>query len=143
MSISRVKRINVVARSILRLILGSRTSVPIEVLYAGRGTTPVLQRRSWITANCLLKLSNNAANSTYSSVQKLFHNSKEWPIFSTPCVVHDLLNLKRLKLKLFTTDSENHHMKVRPHSTHRCAVLLQLGCNESQKHCLSRTCLYF
>jgi ribonuclease HI len=111
---SCVERLNVVTRSILRLILGSRTSVPIEVLYAETGTTPVLQRRSWLTANYLLKLSNNAANSTYPSVQKLFHNPKEWPKFSTPCVVHDLLHLKRLKLNLFTTDPENRPMKVRP-----------------------------
>ena len=113
---SIIERINVVSRFILRLILGSRTSVPIEVLYAETGTVPVLPRRNWLAANYLLKLSNNANNSTYTSIQKMFQNPKEWPKLSTPCVAKDLATLKRLELELFTTNSDVQYIRARPPS---------------------------
>ena len=85
----------------------SKTSTPIEVLYAETGTTPFRQRRSWLAANYLLKLSHNTNNSVYPSIFKLFHNPIDWPARSVPCVFYDLQTLKRLNLNLFTTHPED------------------------------------
>ena len=103
---SRIERVNVAARAILRLILGARASTPIEILYAELGVTPVQQRRSWLTTNYLIKLSHNPNNSTYASISKMFHNPRDWPVFSTPCVAPDLKTLQRLSFKLFKGDPE-------------------------------------
>lgn len=43
-----IEKINVVATAILRQILGSRKSTPIEVLYAETGITPIQQRRKLV-----------------------------------------------------------------------------------------------
>ena len=87
--------------------MGSRTSTPIEVLYAETGITPFRQRRSWLAANYLLKLSQNTNNSVYPSIFKLFHNPIDWPARSVPCVFYDLQTLQRLNLNLFTTHPED------------------------------------
>ena len=111
---SVIERINVVSRAILRLILGSRASTPTQVIYAESGVTPVRQRRSWLAANYLKKLSHNPNNSTYESAYKIFHGNKDWPLSSTPCVAYDLQVLKRFKLKFFSIEPDyNQQVSIR------------------------------
>ena len=50
-----------------RLILGSKPSMPKEVLYAETGTEPLTDRRTWLSTRFLINLSHNPSNLTYQT----------------------------------------------------------------------------
>lgn len=61
---SNIKKLDVISRSILRIILGSWCSTPTEILYAETGTEPIASRRSWLTTKYIINLSNKPHNPT-------------------------------------------------------------------------------
>jgi hypothetical protein len=59
---SNLQKLDIARRSILRVILRSRLSTPVETLYAESGTESFPWRTSWLTRNYLLKLSHKPRN---------------------------------------------------------------------------------
>jgi hypothetical protein len=64
------------ARSILRIILGSKPSNPTELIYVESGTEPTAARRDWLSARYLISLSQNPTNLSYNPVKTL-HDETE------------------------------------------------------------------
>jgi hypothetical protein len=95
-------KLEVVTRSILRIILGSRTSTPIEILYAETGTEPIPDRRDWLGIRYLQNLNQHPENLTYKTARNIFHAPKEWPPRCCPslCLASSLIH--EAKLSLFT-----------------------------------------
>ena len=60
---SKLLKLEVVTRSILRIILGSRTSTPIEILYAETGTEPIPDRRYCLGIRYFLNLNQKPCKS--------------------------------------------------------------------------------
>ena len=68
---TNLSKIDVVARSILRIILGSKPSTPTELIYAESETEPTAARRDWLSTRYLISLSQNPTNLTYNPVKTL------------------------------------------------------------------------
>ncbi len=99
---SNLLKLEVATRSILRIILGSRTSAPIEILYAETGTEPIPDRRDWLGIRYLLNLNQHPENLTYKMARNIFHAHKECPPRCCPslCLASSLIH--EAKLSLFT-----------------------------------------
>lgn len=96
-----ISRIDVAARSIIRLIMGSRKSTPMAVLYADLSVEPTKFRRQWLATRFLLKLSCLNNNSAYAAIHNLDQSSTVWPQRSIPALWPDVLRLQLLGIPLF------------------------------------------
>jgi hypothetical protein len=101
-----------VARSILRIILGSKPSTPTELIYAESGTEPTAARRDWLSPRYLISLSQNPTNLTYNPVKTLHDETELWPPRCFPSLKIVLPTIKPLGIKLFSlpagvTDQSN------------------------------------
>ena len=92
-SASNIAPIDVALRSILRLILGSFKSTPVEVIYAELGLEPSADRRIWLAAKYTLNLSTKPSNAAYPSAYSVVHDGHVWKPRSTPCLVAPIQRL--------------------------------------------------
>ena len=76
---TKLFKIYVVARSILRIILGSKPFTPTELIYAESGTEPTAARRYWLSTRYLISLSQNPTILTYNPVKTLHDETELWP----------------------------------------------------------------
>ncbi len=97
---SSLSKIDVTTRTILRQILGSTRSTPIEILYSDLGLETTKNLMHWPAARYLIKLSHKPQHAYYQQVQKHYLNPKTWPPRSTP-------NLTLLIEDLKTRNSHN------------------------------------
>lgn len=102
-------RIDIVSRSIIQLILGSRQSTPVATLYVNVGLKPALPRKTWLATSHIVKLSSNPTNPMYATV---FHKNSVWPIWSIPRLAKEAMVLRKKNLLLFST-----HLRVGVDST--------------------------
>jgi ribonuclease HI len=103
---SHLNKIDVAARSILRIILGSKPSSPTEVIYAESNTEPVAYRREWLASKYVINLSSNPRNLTFNSIKALFSSSDQWPTRCSPCLLSICSNLKLKNHNLFSLSSD-------------------------------------
>lgn len=94
---SSLHKIDIAARPILRIILGSKTSTTIEWLNLDTGTEHLIKRRRLPTHKYLLNLSYHPNNSSYASTRLLFLSHIAYRPKSIPCIIDGLTNLKLLK----------------------------------------------
>jgi hypothetical protein len=69
---TNIEKLNIICRSIIRTILGSKQSTPTQILYAETGTEPIADRRSCLTGKYIIKLGHKHQNPTYKSAQAIF-----------------------------------------------------------------------
>jgi ribonuclease HI len=110
--ISTLLKIDVAARSILRLILGSKPSTPKEILYAETGTEPLADRGAWLSARYHINLSHHPENLTYQTAKNLFYSSEQWPPRCCPSLKLSCEKIRHANMDLFklpagTTDQLN------------------------------------
>jgi hypothetical protein len=98
---SNLLKIDVAARAILRLILGSRTSTPTEVIYAETGTEPLSDRRDWLSSNYLVNLNFNTKNPNYRPIRSVFNSTDPWPTRCSPCLLSACARIKLNGISLF------------------------------------------
>ncbi len=101
---SNLSKIEVVVRAILRIILGSKSSTPIETIYADTGIEPVLFRKSWLSMKYLVNLGHKPNNSLYATAKNIFSVPVEWPKFSAPCLADSIIDAIKLNISLFSTN---------------------------------------
>ena len=83
---SSIEKIDVVLRSIMRLILGAFKSTPVSTLYAELGLEPTADRRTWLAAKYVLNLSNKPSNAAYPSARSVMYGGYVWKPRSIPCL---------------------------------------------------------
>ena len=96
-----LEKIDTTARSILRIILGSRASTPIEILYLDSGVVPLKPRRSLLSTKYLINLVHNRHNPTFTTAQDLANSPITWSPRSIPCLFDGLMFLRRSNLPQF------------------------------------------
>ncbi|KZS19750.1 Uncharacterized protein APZ42_013723 [Daphnia magna] len=94
-------KIDVICRTILRMILGSRPSTPIEIIYAEMGTESTAERRDWLSTKYTINLSQNPRNLTYLLAKELFEDMKSWPSRCSLNIKSAGLTIKNEEIKLF------------------------------------------
>jgi hypothetical protein len=89
-----------VARSIIRIILGSKPSTPTELIYSESGIEPTTDRRDWLSSRYLVSLDRNPANPTYESIKSLHESNESWPSRCSPSLktVSDIFKNQGFKL---------------------------------------------
>ncbi|XP_045029604.1 uncharacterized protein LOC123472305 [Daphnia magna] len=102
---SNLAKLDVIGRSILRTILGSRQSTPVEILYAETGTEPFLWRTRWLTSKYLVKMSHKPRNPMYELAMQLVTSETVWKTRSTPGLMKEYEAIKGLGIKLFLPQS--------------------------------------
>ena len=104
---SNLLKIDVASRSILRLILGSKSSTPKEVLYAETGTEPLADRRSWLSTRYLINLIHHPGNLTYQTTKNLFFSSEQWSPRCSPSLMLSCEKKNRLAQRYLANNSHS------------------------------------
>lgn len=136
-----LNRIDVATRSIIRMILGSRQSSPVETLYVDLGLEPATARKNWLSTSYIVKMSNRPNNPTYATVFNLFHSKEVWPIRSTPSILKEVAELSRCNQPLFTTHPDRIPASIRqspPWESAKCLTLWFPLDKKSAMSCSSR-----
>jgi ribonuclease HI len=94
-------KIDIAARSILRIILGSKPSTPTELIYAETGTEPTTARRDWLSTRFLILLNQNPTNLTYKPVKILHDSIETWPPRNNPTLKMVSTAIKNQGINLF------------------------------------------
>lgn len=100
-SVSNLRPLEVISRSILRTILNAFKSTPTEILYAELGVEPLEFRKRWLAAKYTINLGFKTKNYTYATAYHLFHTP---PVFSPrnrPALLKPIEELKSLEIKIF------------------------------------------
>ena len=74
-----IQKLEVAVRSVLRIILGSRSSTPTEILYADTDSEPIPDRRDWLGIRYLININQHPDNLTYATARKIFNAPDKWP----------------------------------------------------------------
>jgi hypothetical protein len=98
---SNLQKIDVAARSILMLILGSRPSAPIEEIYAETGTEPLSDWRGWLASKYLVNVNFNAKNQNYRPIRSLFNSTDTWPMRCSTCLLSACAKINLNGISLF------------------------------------------
>ena len=98
---TNLSKIDIVARSIIRIILGSKPSTPTELIYSDSGIEPTSDRRDWLSSRYLVSLNQNPANPTYESVKSLHESNESWPPRCSPSLKSVSVIIKNQGFKLF------------------------------------------
>ena len=104
---SNLKKLDVISRAIIRIILGSRSSTPVEMLYTDLAAVPVQSRRQWLSRKYLINLSSKPFGSTFTSAKFLFHQPSIWPKFKVPCLSEAIVHARQHNLPLFQCSRRN------------------------------------
>ncbi len=76
---TNMEKIDVVARSFLRLLLNAFWSTPVTSLYAELGIELTNYRADWLRAIYTVNLSSKPKNSMYPAAFDLYHKYPIWP----------------------------------------------------------------
>ena len=100
---TNLQRIDVAVRAILRVILGARSSVPIEILYVDLGLESVAERRKWLATTYIVNLGHKPHNSAYPLARNLFLDDRTWPRLSTPGVMEAITAVRQIGFDIFSS----------------------------------------
>ncbi|KZS18323.1 Uncharacterized protein APZ42_015528 [Daphnia magna] len=103
---SNLRKIDVIGRTILRTILGSRQSTPVEILYAETDTEPLQSRTSWLTRKYLARLSYKPRNWMHGPAKQILSATYEWKPRSTPGIISEARHLKNIGITIFPPQPE-------------------------------------
>lgn len=108
---SSLSKIDIACRAIIRIILGAKSSTPMEILYAESSSEPISTRRLWLASKYLIKLGHKPYNPAFTLARSAFLNSIVYPPRSTPCLSDTILYLKKLDCEAFLAipPSSRHH----------------------------------
>ena len=99
---TNINKIDIITRTIIRTIMGSRKSTPVEALYSEATIVPTFLRRRWLSIKYVINIGHKPYNSTYATTKHLFlHPQNVWPKFSTPCLAEAISEVKKHNLSLF------------------------------------------
>ena len=87
---TNLERVDVVGRVILRNILGTKRSNPVEILYAETRKESLSWRTKLLTRNYLINLSNKPQNPMHKPFAQLAATSTQWKPRSTPGLIKEL-----------------------------------------------------
>jgi ribonuclease HI len=96
-----IQKLEVVIRSILRIILGSRFSIPTEILYADTDSEPIPDRRDWLGIRYLININQHPDNLTYATARKIFNAPDKWPPRCYPSLSKASVILRGANISLF------------------------------------------
>lgn len=121
---TNLNKIDVVMRTIMRTILGSLKSTPVETLYADLATTTLNHRRNWMSWKYLTSLSYKPFSSSHATGSFLFLQPSCWRKFSTPCLSEVIQEASEANLPYFPPldvpeypSGPFHHHKKRYYAT--------------------------
>ncbi|KAI9552663.1 hypothetical protein GHT06_020534 [Daphnia sinensis] len=129
---TNLEKINVVCKSIIRNMLGSRNSTPTEMLYAESCLEPVAVRRSWLTSKYIIDLDHKPNNPMYNTARKLYFYPDIYPARGSPCLETTMEKIKSLDLDTFpdTSPLPSLHSYPPPSRPPECST----WCSKSSKN---------
>jgi hypothetical protein len=96
---SSLSKIDIACRAIIRIILGAKSSTPMEILYAESSSEPISTRRLWLASKYLIKLGHKPYNPAFTLARSAFLNSIVYPPqkHTLPLRHHPILEKARLR----------------------------------------------
>ncbi|KAI9553701.1 hypothetical protein GHT06_021629 [Daphnia sinensis] len=112
---ANLEKIDIVGRPILRSILSSRKSTPVEILYAETGAEPPSWRSKWLTRKYLTNLGNKPRNPIYGQIKRLTVPPIQWKSRSTSGLINDMNHIKVVGINIFLEQPQLSSIHKYPH----------------------------